>query len=210
MARPEFDWRFVRRHTFVPVLSMLFAAAILTVAIWLHARQELLHSQFSVNQNALHEDYDELVYRRRLVDRYFRRYQSFNELGFVGKESRLDWIETLRAATNDLTLPRISYAIEPQLQAVAPIQSIATDGNAQIHVSRLQLEMGLVHEMDLLRFIDELQKKAPGLISVDHCELDWQGERTTEVTVGTNILASCSILIFSVITSDVDNPGVAS
>ena len=206
MARHKPDWRFVRRHTLVPTVSMLIAGAV----IGFHKRQQLMYSQFSGDQSAIHADYDELVYTRRLVDRYFRRYQSFNDLGFVGKESRLDWIETLRAATSDLTLPRISYAIEPQLQAVAPIQSIAAGGNAQIHVSRLQLEIGLLHEIDLLRFFDELQRKAPGLISVDHCEMNWQGERAADIAVGTNILASCSILIFSVITSDVDDPGTVS
>ena len=203
MARFEIDWQFALRHTLVPSLTTIIAAALLVIAVWIQARQELVYSQFSVDQNVLNEDYDELVYRRRLVDRYYRRYQSFNELGFVGRESRLDWIETLRGATNDLTLPRISYAIEPQLQAIAPVQSIAASANAQIHVSRLQLEMGLVHEIDLLRFFDALQKEAPGLISVDHCELNWQGERIAAITVGTNILASCSLSIFSVITSDV-------
>ena len=205
MARLKIDWQFALRHTLVPSLSMIFAAALFAAALWIHARQELMYSQFSVDHGALNEDYDELVLRRKLVDRYFRRYQSFNELGFVGRESRLDWIETLRGAMNDLTLPRISYAIEPQLQAIAPVQSIAASANAQIHVSRLQLEMGLVHEIDLLRFFDALQKKAPGLISVDHCELNWQGVRVTTASVATNILASCSLSIFSVITSDVDS-----
>ena len=204
MARFEIDWQFALRYTLVPSLTMIITAALLVAALWINARQELVYSQFSVDQNVLNEDYDELVYRRKLVDRYYRRYQSFNELGFVGRESRLDWIETLRGATNDLTLPRISYAIEPQLQAIAPVQSIAASANAQIHVSRLQLEMGLVHEIDLLRFFDALQKEAPGLLSVDHCELSWQGERLDTVTAGTNILASCSLSIFSVITSDVE------
>ena len=214
MAQPRFDWHFVRRHTLVPSLSMLFAGVLLAAAMWVHSRQELLHSQFSIDQDAVHADYDALVYRRRLVDRYFRRYQSFNALGFVGRESRLDWIETLRGATNDLTLPRISYAIEPQLKAIAPVQSIAAGANAQIHVSRLQLEIDTQRRecagIDLLRFFEELQTKAPGLISVDRCDLAWQGEGAAEVAVGTNILATCSILIFSVITSDVDGQGMSS
>ncbi len=204
MTLRDIEWDYVRRHTLLPGLSALLAAILMAVAMWFHAGQAERFAEFSVNQDAMHEDYDELVYRRRLVDRYHRRYQQFHELGFVGKESRLDWIETLRLATEDLTLPRVSYAIEPQLAVVAPVQSIAAGGDTQIHVSRLQLEMGLVHELDLLRFVDELQKKAPGLIKIDSCNLSWLADGETELKAEANIAATCAIQIFSVITSDVE------
>lgn len=203
MNRFEFDWNFVRRYTLMPFVTAVAAALLLGTGMWVHGEQEVLHEQLSVNQDALHEDYDELVYRRRLVDRYHRRYEQFYELGFVGEESRLDWIETLREASLDLTLPRVSYAIEPQLQVVAPVESILASDDLQIHLSRLKLEVGLVHEIDLMRFFDELQRNAPGLIKVDQCTLAWQAEDVGALKVGANILADCSIMIFSVVTSDV-------
>ena len=107
-------------------------------------------------------------------------------------------------------MPRVSYAIEPQLQVVAPVQSIMAGEEIQIHLSRLQLEVGLVHELDLLRLIDEVQRNAPGLIKVDSCNLAWQAESAEKVGVGANILANCSLLIFSVVTSDVGQTGAPS
>lgn len=203
MSRFDFDWRYVGRHTMLPLITAGMAMLLLGASIWLHGEQESLHTQISVNQGALHEDYDALVYRRRLVDRYHRRYEQFYELGFVGEESRLDWIETLRETSIDLTLPRVTYAIEPQLKVVAPVESILAGEDIQIHLSRLELEVGLLHELDLLRFFDELQRNAPGLIKVDQCALAWQAESADKLSVGANILADCSILIFSVVTSDV-------
>lgn len=203
MNRFDFDWRYVRRHTLLPALTAVVTAVVLGAGVWMHAKQQALFTQISVNQDAMHEDYDALVYRRRLVDRYHRRYEQFFDLGFVGEESRLDWIETLRETSVDLTLPRVSYAIEPQLQVVAPVQSILAGEDISIHLSRLHLEAGLVHELDLLRFFDELQRNAPGLIKVDECNLVWQAESADTATVDANILADCSILIFSVVTSDV-------
>lgn len=203
MSRFEFEWHFAARHTLVPLLTAAIAALILGTSIWLHGEQETRHMQISVNQGVVHEDYDALVYRRRLVDRYHRRYDQFYELGFVGEESRLDWVETMRETSVDLILPRVSYAIEPQLKVIAPVESLVSGEDIQIHLSRLQLEVGLLHELDLLRFFDELQRNAPGLIKVDKCGLTWQAEGTDKVGVGANILANCSILIFSVVTSDV-------
>ncbi len=203
MNRFSVDWRYALRHTLLPAVTAAIAIAVLGVSVWMHGEQKSLYTEINVNQGVMHEDYDALVQRRRLVDRYHRRYERFYELGFVGEESRLDWVETLRETSAELTLPRVSYAIEPQLLVVAPVQSIMAGEDIQIHLSRLQLEVGLVHELDLLRLIDEVQRNAPGLIKVDRCNLAWQAESAAKLGVGANILANCSILIFSVVTSDV-------
>ncbi len=210
MAGFEIDWRYVRRHTLLPVLTAIVAAAALVVSMWLHGEQQSSLRQVSSNQDAMHEDYDALVYRRRLVDRYHRRYEQFYDMGFVGVESRLEWVETLRETSLDLLLPRVSYAIEPQLQVVAPVESIRAGEDISIRVSRLHLEAGLTHELDLLRFFDELQRTAPGLIKVDRCALTWQAESASELTAGANLVADCAINIYSVVTSDVTSGGAES
>jgi len=203
MTRSNFDFKYVLRHTLLPALTAVVATALLATSYWLHDKQVTLFTQTTASQGALHEDYESLVYRRRLVDRYHRRYDEFYRLGFVGRERRLDWIETLRETKIDLTLPRVSYAIEPQLQVIAPVESILAGDEIQIHLSRVQLEFGLVHELDLLHFIDELQRKAPGLINVDHCNLTWQAAGEEQLTATANIMAVCSVQIFSLLTSDV-------
>ena len=203
MSRFNFDSRYLLRHTLLPVATAVAAIILLVTSIWFHSKQEKRLEQVSANQAAVHRDYEALVYRRRLVERYHRRYEAFRELGFIGIESRLDWVETLRRTSIELTLPHVSYAIEPQLQVVAPVESIMAGQDIQIHLSRLSLEAGLVHELDLLRFVDELQRNAPGLIKIDGCDMTWQGERTEALSVRANILAKCSVLIFSVVTSDV-------
>ncbi len=204
MTRSDFDWPFVRRNMLVPAVTAVVAVLALVGAYWTHSEQVRQFSRLSGSHSAIHEDYDALVLRRRLVDLYHRRYLQFHDLGFVGRESRLDWVESLRTTTRELTLPRVSYAIEPQLQAIAPVQAMTTSDNVQVFQSRMRVEMGLVHELDLLRFIDELQSKAPGLIKVDSCELNWQVSEEQRLRAGANIQAACGIKIFSLITSDVN------
>ena len=203
MARFEFDWAYVRRGTLIPALSAVVAIAVLAFAVSVNIEKRAIYDELGVNQSVVQQDYNDLVLRRRLVDRYHARYQQFHDLGFVGQESRLDWIEALRQTTDDLTLPRLSYAIAPQLDVVAPVQSILAGDDIAINVSRLDLEMALVHELDLVRFVDELQREAPGLIRIPRCGLVWQNEPDAPLRPVTNIQASCAVEIFSVITSDV-------
>ena len=109
----------------------------------------------------------------------------------------------MRASTRDLTLPRVSYVIQPQLNVTAPVATVLGPNDVRIHMSKMELEMSLVHELDLLRFVDELQHNAPGLMKVDRCKLEWQSEPDSELKATANIRANCNINIYSVITSDV-------
>lgn len=205
MMRFEVDWPYVRRYTMRPALSALVALVILVVANWLHDKQERQFDELSANYDAVHEDYDALVHQRRLVDRYHRRYQRFHDLGFVGRESRLDWVETLRTTSNELNVPRVSYAIEPQLEVIPPVHSVLGGEGIQLRASKVRLAMGLLHELDLLRFFDTLQASAPGLLKVDACELAWQAETGARASTDVNLSATCTIQLYSVITSDVSN-----
>lgn len=197
------DWSFIRRYTLLPAITLLVSIALLCGGLFLKNHADSLHEQLSANQQAMQHDYEALIRRRQIVERYHRRYSQYAELGFIGLESRLDWIETLRETVAELTLPRISYLIEPQLNAIAPVQSIQASNDVAIHVSRMQLEMNLLHELDLLNFVDELQQKAPGLIKIDRCELIWQADSRRAGRTKSNIGASCSIAFYSVITADV-------
>lgn len=207
MNRSNLDWRFVLRHTLLPGISLLVAIGLLGAAMWVNASHQRLYEAVTATRAAMHEDYDSLVNQRRLVAAYHRRYEYFSDLGFVGRESRLDWVETLRAATEKTRLPRLSYSIDPQLPVVPPVTSVLGGEDIQIRVSKVQFEIGLVHELDLLRFFDALQAEAPGFIKVDSCKLVFEGERR-DVSGKTNISASCTAQIYSVITSDVSQEAV--
>lgn len=207
MGLSDVDWRYVRKHTLIPVICLICAAAAAGASYLIRQHQSAINQQLTADQLVAQEDYASLVHRRRTVDRYHRRYQQFSNLGFVGMESRLDWIETVRESTGELTLPRVSYVIEPQLDAIAPVESIMAGDNVSIHVSRMELEMSIVHELDLVRFIDELQRRAPGLLKVDQCELVWQSDPQQALTADVNIDARCTLAIYSVVTADVATGG---
>ncbi len=196
-------WGYVLDGALVPGVSLAVAAIVLGVCAWYQGVQSARFEVYSANHAAIHEDYDALIYRRALMERYHSRYSEFQDMGFVGRESRLDWIETIRMAAKTLELPSVSYSLEPQREVIRPVHSASPDADIQIHLSQLELELGLVHELDLLRFFSALKQKAPGLMKTDRCELARQTAFDQELVAGPNIVARCSLGIFSVITSDI-------
>lgn len=203
MKPAKFDSAYVLKGTLVPGVSLLVAMVLCGLGAWYHDHQQTVYEMHSVNRDVIHEEYDELVYRRKLLERYYRRYSEFQALGFVGRESRLDWIETIRVAAKGLDLPNVTYSMEPQLQAVRPVQPASSSADIQVYLSRLEIEFGLVHELDLLRFFARLELEAPGMMKVDRCEMLRQIHDEEVLNAETNINANCSLMIFSVITSDI-------
>ena len=203
MKTVEVDWRYLVKDTLWPTVTAAVAIAVLVSSQWFVNTQQDHYSQFSSNHNAMNEDYDALLYRERLVNRYYHRYEYFQKQGFVGSESRLDWIESLRIIAKELGLPHVNYSLEPQRDVIAPVGQVGGDSDISISQSTFELEIGLVHELDLLRFVDRLQAETPGLVKVDRCNMVRQSNSLELSATHANIVANCSIVMFSVITADV-------
>lgn len=202
MASFAVDWKYIRRYTLLPVASACFMAAALAAAVWLHGEQTDRFSSFSQRYDSVRRDFDKLLAEQRMVQRYESRYERLHRLGIIGPEDRLDWIETMRTTAESLSLPRVTYSIEPQLEVSAPVRSAVRSNDMKIRVSHAALQLGVSHELDVLRFFDELQRNAPGLIKVDECDLSWRADLSAGLFPGSNLGAQCSVQIYSVTTSE--------
>ncbi len=118
-------------------------------------------------------------------------YQQIIERGMIGPERRLDWIDTITAIKNNRKLFEIRYAIEPR--RVLDYPGTTWKGNAHFMVSRMKLEMSLLHEGDLLGFLNDLKAAGNAFVSVRGCDV----ARTEKGAVGRQISpklrASCTI-----------------
>ncbi|MBK7899188.1 MAG: hypothetical protein KA603_08175 [Azonexus sp.] len=86
--------------------------------------------------------------------------------GTLGSEQRLAWTETLRDAQRRHKLPEISYEFGPRA-ALAPAAAEAV----RFYASPMKLRLRLVHEEDLLRYLDTLRREASALVVVRACTL---------------------------------------
>jgi hypothetical protein len=105
----------------------------------------------------------------REIKASLQQYQALSAHGIVGEEKRLDWIDTITAIKNERRLFNISYTIEPQKPLDYP--GFAPGGGVNFVVSRVRLEIQLLHEEDLLNFIDDLTKRGRSYIAVRSCDV---------------------------------------
>lgn len=85
----------------------------------------------------------------------------------VGNEKRLEWTELLRSLQNELRLPGMRYEFGPQ-KALETVSGVAYAWFA----SPLHLELQLLHEEDLLRVLERIERDAKALVVIQECRLE--------------------------------------
>lgn len=146
----------LRRATFrVALAGILFAFA---RGIERHAREaveqgaaESARARESVAQNQRADE------ARRL---YATRYARLRARGHIGETSRPGLLEAVQESTTRLKLRHLTFELHP---------SVVT-GN--VEASRMTLQVGLLHEGELLRLFDQLSVSAPAILLVRRCTLE--------------------------------------
>ena len=116
----------------------------------------------------------------------------FNTLqtqGIIGDEQRLEWVELLKSIRDKRRLFDLQYEIEPQ----RPLDAGARSGLA-FFASAMKIQLKLLHEEDLTRFIDDLRRNAPALILVNNCNVSRLPQQQSAASdVQAHLLAECRI-----------------
>jgi hypothetical protein len=106
---------------------------------------------------------EEREIREKLVD-----YRRLLERGIIGDEQRLDWVDTIGQIKAARRIHDIKYSIAPQkafeIQGAGP-----SGGDVEFRVSELKLEMQLLHEGDMLGFLEDLQRQLKTHVMVRSC-----------------------------------------
>jgi hypothetical protein len=129
------------------------------------ARDAARQSRVAAQERVSKVSEEEREIRENLV-----HYEQMRRRGMLGEQSRLDWIESIARIKNDRKLLEIKYGIEPQRSLDYP--GIVATGAADFVVSRMKLEMQLLHEEDLLNFLADLEASGGAYVSVRHCSVN--------------------------------------
>ena len=125
-------------------------------------------------------------------------YEQMREHGMVSEQNRIEWVESIARIKSNRKLFEIKYRIDAQRPLDYP--GIVAAGAADFVVSRMKLEMLLLHENDLLDFLTDLQATGKVYVSVRQCSVSRieRGTATFTPTVQPHLRADCQLDLVSV------------
>ncbi|HKW38703.1 MAG TPA: hypothetical protein VJO54_12930, partial [Burkholderiales bacterium] len=157
------------------------------------AREASRASRVGAQERVLRVSEEEREIRENLID-----YERMREHGMLSDQNRIEWIESIARIKNARKLFEIRYRIEAQRTLDYP--GIVPTGGADLVVSRMKLDMLLLHEDDLLNFLADLQAAKKAYVSVRQCMITRLERGTVQNTpsLQPRLQAECQVDLVSV------------
>ena len=191
MASVNDDLAFLRNALGWVVLSSMIA-----LGLWLassYFRSEM-KQEFEAEQGrfrAISQRYLSVDTEERIIREIYPRFISLYENGVIGNERRLDWLESVRSSKEDAQLLELDLRMESQ--ALINPEYAWPSGGFDLRGSRMFLDMGLLHEGDLLNFFSQVNRRSPGLFSIAACKLSRLTPAFDTKVVQNNLRAECEL-----------------
>jgi hypothetical protein len=123
-------------------------------------------------------------------------YKQLKSLNILGEERRLEWADAITRIRTQRELLDLSYRVDRQkLLVSAP----GKPANVDIFASTMRVQLALLHEEDLLRFLNDLRNSGNAYYSVKSCTLNRTGQAATGTTISPRLRADCEIDLVTMI-----------
>ena len=126
---------------------------------------------------------------RANMSTYAKEYAALLDRKIIGEDQRLDWMEGLENIRRQNLVPEFKYTITPQ-QPYTPAPPLS-NGNFELNLSGMTLQLDLLHEGQLINFLDALRKEMKGRFLLDHCTIERNGT-TSSGNPAAQLKAECA------------------
>ena len=203
MKFSEIDWRILRGSVVLLVIVLAIVGTALAMSFQFKSRKEATLARERSTMLASRSRYQALDEEEDIIATYLPRYSDLEDQGIIGREKRLDWIDVLRESAREVQVPRLQYTIEAQRSFDTGLDLQV--GDYQVFASSIRLQLGLLHEGDLIRLLSKMRDGVNGLFGVSGCSISRpRGPLQMEATAS-NVNAQC-VINFITIRAPEENP----
>lgn len=185
----DLDWTILKTPLVMLCVCLVIASALIGTAYYFNSSME---KEFKTNKSifqSISRRYLDVDQEEKVLRENYPKFVTFYNQGIIGAEKRLNWIESLRNAGEVIGLPSLSYSIESQEEHV-PEYSINYSGYT-LYRSSMDLSLGLLHEGDLFKFIDYINKNADGVYTISECKFRKGGNEVRYEKAYANVSVTC-------------------
>lgn len=158
------------------------------------ARELAQQDRTSAQERVTKATDEEREIRQNLVE-----YDKMVKIGMVGRTNRLNLVERMASIKTERKLFEMRYNIDPQKPVELAAMAKLPSGGPEFVTNRMQIDMLLLHEQDLITFLRDLQTSNQAFVSLRHCNLSRTDRTTTGPTVQPTLKGTCSVDLINLI-----------
>jgi len=158
------------------------------------ARRDLAVTQAERRQST--ERLARIAEEEREVKEKLDVYRQLRQLNILGEERRLEWADAITRIRAERELLDVRYRVERQkLLSSVP----GKPGSVDFYVSTMKVDLALLHEEDLLRFLADLRNSGNAYYAVQRCAVTRTGQAATGAGITPRLRAECDIDLVTIV-----------
>ena len=200
MRAAEIEWSVLRGSIIFLVIAVVISAGSLAGSYQFANLKNKTHKREQAKFISARTQYRTLDEEEGLIAIYLPRYVALENAGIIGREKRLDWIESLRQSAKQSQVAKMQYDISAQklFETKIPLDV----GDYKIYASTMSLNLGLLHEGDLFTLLDNLSSSLTGLYGLSECDLKRKGPEIRNEVDAVNLSARCALNFLTIRKTD--------
>ena len=200
MKRNDIDWSILRLSLIIFFICLIVSGALIYGSFYFKDKMLNEYNRNNAMFRSVSNKYFAVDEEEKLIKKYYPVFvQLYNE-GTLGRELRLNWVETLRKAGEEIDISSLSYEIQSQ-ELYTPAFPVMT-GKYSLFRSVMNLNMQLLHEGNLFRLFEILDQKAKGAYNIENCTITSTSIKILEAPGSANLSARCELIWHSIKLAD--------
>jgi len=118
------------------------------------------------------------------------------QLNIIGEERRIEWADAMTRIRAQRELLDMRYRVERQKLLVS---LPGKPGNVDFYASTMKVDLALLHEEDLFRFLADLRNSGNAYYAVKRCAISRTGQAATGAGIVPRLRADCEIDLITVL-----------
>ena len=125
--------------------------------------------EVSAQADASKKRYQDSDLEKEIITQYLPQYRELEQRGFIGSENRINWIDALRIADQQVG----NFGVQYQLSAQGPYKGVLSNDPiaSRLRRSTMDIRFSVVHEGQFLAFLEALENQHAGMYALRFCSL---------------------------------------
>ena len=200
MKSSDIDWSILRVSLVILIICLAVSGGMIYGSFYFKDKMFKEYNRNNAMFRSVSDKYFAVDEEEKLIKKYYPVFVDLYNKGVIGRELRLNWVETLRKAGDEIRIPSLSYEIQSQ-EIYAPAFPVML-GRYTLFRSVMNLDMQLLHEGEMFRLFEVLNKKAKGAYNVSNCTITSTVTEISEDPDKPNLSVRCELSWHSIKLAD--------